>query len=167
MRHHALKTVQSCTYIRNCHSGRHVLCMSGPVFIDRNTLFLSYAGEEDSRAFMHPWEGHRRTLTDSGGVTCTLGKRTVGQTAGPESEGWAPGWGQGGDTGCTDGKGWGHKHACPSRKRFQGRAMRIPGMRGVGRDVMCKPGGRPEGAIPHARGQGSLPYRCNPSGPAR
>lgn len=39
---------------------------------------------------------HTRTSTDSGGVTCAFGRRTVGQAAGPESEEWAPKWGQGG-----------------------------------------------------------------------
>lgn len=75
--------------------------------------------------------GHRRTPTDSGGVTCAPGRRTVGQAAGPESEEWAPEWGQG-DAGCTDGKGWGHKHVWPSRKRSRGESNAHPRNEGGG-----------------------------------
>ena len=122
-RHHALKTAQCSSYIKNYyHRGRYVLGMSRAVFMPRNPYFSAIQVRKP-RVHVRSQEwgtGHRRTSTDSGGVTCALGRRrTAGQAAGPESEEWAPEWGQG-DAGCTDGKGWGHKHACPSRKRFSG-----------------------------------------------
>lgn len=112
--------------------------------------------------------GHRRTSTDSGGVTCALGRRrTAGQAAGPESEEWAPDGGRGMQDVRMAKAGVTNTHAQVGNVFLGGRAMRIPGMRGVGRDARCKPRGRPGGAKPQARGQGSLPYRCNPSEPAR
>ena len=146
MKHHALKTVQCCTSIKNCHRGRYVLGMSKAVFMQRNTYFYAMQVRKPRVHFcIQEWgTGHRRTFTDSGGVTCTLGKRTVGQAAGPESEWWEPGWGQGG----YRMHGW---------KSFRGRAMRIPGVRGggaLGRDAICKPGGAAQGCYTARPGPG-------------
>ena len=169
MRHHSLKTVQCCTSIKNCNRGRYVLSMSKAVFMQRNTYFYAMQVRKPRVHFcIQEWgTGHRQTFTDSGGVTCTLGKRTVEQAAGPESEWWAPGWGQGG----YRMHGWktlGAQTRMPKPETFSGESNAHPRREGgwEGCDMQAR-GGRPKGATPHARGQGSLPYRCNPSGPAR
>lgn len=169
MRHHALKIVQCCTSIKSCHRGRYVLSMSKAVFMQRNTYFYAMQVRKPRVHFcIQEWgTGHRQTFTDSGGVTCTLRKRTVEQAAGPESEWWAPGWGLGG----YRMHGWkrlGAQTRMPKPETFSGESNAHPRRQGgLGGMRYASPGGRPKGATPHARGQGSLPYRCNPSGPAR
>lgn len=52
----------------------------------RNTYFYAMQVKKP-RVYLSIQEwgtGHRCTFTDYGGVTCKLGKRTLGQTAGPE-----------------------------------------------------------------------------------
>lgn len=121
--------------------------VKGHIYAEKHVL-LQYTGEKASHAFYASRSGAqgRCASTDPGGVTCTLRKKTTAQAAGPGIGGVGTTVGGGGagggrDAGCTGGKGWGHKHACPSRKRFRGRAMRIPGMRGWGggEDAKCKP----------------------------
>lgn len=49
----------------------------------------------------------------------------MGQAAGPESEEWAPEWGQG-DTGCTDGKSGGAQTRMPKPETFSGESSAHP-----------------------------------------
>lgn len=113
--------------------------------MQRNTYF--YAMQVGRKPRVHfciqEWgTGHRRTFTDSGGVTCTLGKRTVGQ-AGPESEWWEPGWGVGGIQDARMEKAGGtNTHA--QAKTFSGESNAHPRrVRGGWEDAICKPRGRP------------------------
>lgn len=115
--------------MKSCHGCWYV---KGRVYAEKH-VFLQYTGERASHAFYASKSGAlgRYASMDSGGVTCTLRKKTTGQVAGPRIGGVGATV-EGEVAGCTGGKGWRHKHACPSRKRFRGRAMRIPGMRWVG-----------------------------------
>lgn len=75
-------------------------------------------------------------------MTYKLGRRTLGQAAGPKSEEWALEWGQG-DADAQTGKAGGTNTHAQAGNVFAGRVMRIPRMRGVGRDAMYKPEGGP------------------------
>lgn len=124
--------------------------------MQRNTYFYAMQVRKPRVHFcIQEWgTGHRRTFTDSGGVTCTLGKRTVGQAAGPESEWWEPGWGQGG----YRMRGWkrlGAQTRMPKPETFSGESNAHPRREGgVGRDAICKPRGAAQGCYTARPGPG-------------
>lgn len=149
--------------------------VKGHIYAEKHVL-LQYTGEKASHAFYASRSGAqgRCASTDPGGVTCTLRKKTTAQAAGPGIGGVGTTVGGGG---CGRGQrcrmhGWerlGAQTRMPKPETFSGESNAHPRNEGVGGwggcEVQALRAARGETA--NARGQSSLPCRCNPSGPAR
>lgn len=142
----------------------------GRVYAEKH-VFSHYTGEKASHAFYASRNGAlgSRASTDSGGVPCTFRKKTTGQAAGPEI-------GVGiiveamGRCRMNEWERLGAQTSMPKPETFSGESNAHPRNEGDGEDAKCKPRRRPGGRgdkTANARGQSSLPCRCNPSGPAR
>lgn len=94
MRHHTLKTVQCCVYKELPSWPIRLKHVKGRVYAKKH-VFLCYAGEEASRAFLHPRVGHRaqtdihqfrgcdlHAWEEDRGTSCWAGIRVVGARMG-------------------------------------------------------------------------------------